>query len=161
MYSNVVGPDPVYYEEIACTSEVVDPEGKEFPGKFKFPGGSYLADVYYASDAPGAVNVAGGGSGNCMTQYVEVVDLKLHVSCVPDQVFVKPHFSCRAQLFTGIPGPLLLPCRAHADGVLPGPFRSSVAPQRNIHAVQLQQSEHCIWMQQRLLQMQCHSFCCE
>ncbi len=88
MYSNVVGPDPVYYEEIACTSEVVDPEGKEFPGKFKFPGGSYLADVFYASDAPGAVTVAGGGKGNCMAPYVEVVDLKLHVACIPDQVVV-------------------------------------------------------------------------
>ena len=87
VYSNVVGPDPVYYEDVTCTSEVVDPEGKEFPGKFKVPGGSYLADVYYSSDVPGAVTVAGGGSGKCMPQHVEVVDLKLHAACIPEQVF--------------------------------------------------------------------------
>ena len=98
VYSNVVGPDPVYYEEIACTSEVVDPAGKEFPGKFKFPGGPYLADVYYASDAPGAVTVAGGGSGTCMAQHVEVVDLKLHVACIPEQVLAPSFLMSHAQL---------------------------------------------------------------
>ena len=86
--SKAAGAAPVYYEETACTSEVVGKDQK-FPGKLKIPSGSYLANVFYAAGA-GSGGVEGGGTGMCMPKDIELVDLKLHVACVPDQDPFRP-----------------------------------------------------------------------
>ena len=86
MYSNTIGPDAVYYEETACTSEVVDPAGEDFPGKLKLPGGSYLADIFYAASSDDSAGSGTTGNGMCMPKDIELVDLKLHIACIPEQV---------------------------------------------------------------------------
>ena len=86
MYSNTIGPAPVYYEEIACTSEVVDPAGEDFPGKLKLPGGSYLADVFYVAPSDVSAGSLTLGNGMCMPKDIELIDLKLHIACIPEQV---------------------------------------------------------------------------
>ena len=93
VYSNTDGPDAMYYEETTCTSEVVDFTATEFPGKLKLPGGSYMADIYYTADGLSAGGVAGGGTGLCMPKDIEVVDLKLHLACMPQQVCA-PFYLC-------------------------------------------------------------------
>ena len=44
------------------------------------------SDVFYTADSSFAGGVSGGGTGLCMPKDIEVVDLKLHVACIPDQV---------------------------------------------------------------------------
>ena len=88
VYSNTVGPDAVYYEETACTSDVLDLGVEDFPGRLKFPSGSYLADVYYVASSADLSGPAGEGQGLCMPKDIELVDLRLHVACLPEQVLL-------------------------------------------------------------------------
>jgi hypothetical protein len=72
-------------------SDVVDYSNAKFPGTFKFPEGSYLADVFYTSGSESGGS-ANGGSALCMPKDVELVNLRLHEACIPEQVSYLPSF---------------------------------------------------------------------
>jgi hypothetical protein len=121
VYSNTVGPDAVYYEETACTSEVVDPDGTDFPGKLKLPRGSYLADVFYTALSAADLANAGGANGMCMPKDIELVDLRLHVACLPEQVLPSSFasYACRIGVSSSTLSASVLKC-VKQDPFLPG-----------------------------------------